>query len=97
MLMLTYILYNTSTRPTWLPTLRDLLRGAQNLFIESINQEILLNSEYPCIARTVYYHRSFLISGCNAWNNLPAYLQKSVSLNSFKFNMFKYILAKTQF
>ncbi len=42
------------------------------------------------IARTEYYHRSFLISGCNAWNNLPDYIRKSVSLNSFKFNMFKY-------
>ena len=49
------------------------------------------------MARTEYYHRSFLISGCNAWNILPDYIRKSVSLNSFKFNMFKYLLAKTQF
>ncbi len=49
------------------------------------------------IARIKYYHRSVLISGCNAWNNLPDYIRKSVSLNSFKFNMFKYLLAKTQF
>ncbi len=47
------------------------------------------------IARTGYYHISILISGCNAWNNLP--IRKSVSLNCFKFNMFKYILAKIQF
>ncbi len=26
------------------------------------------------IAGTEYYHRSFLISGCNAWNNLPDYI-----------------------
>ncbi len=26
------------------------------------------------IARTEYYHRRFLISGCNAWNNLPDYI-----------------------
>ncbi len=32
-----------------------------------------------------------------AWNNLPDYIRKSVSLNSFKLNMFKYLLAKTQF
>ncbi len=49
------------------------------------------------IARTEYYHRSFLISGCNAWNNLHDHIRKSVSLNSFKFNMFKYLLAKSQF
>ncbi len=49
------------------------------------------------IARTEYYHRSFLISGCNAWNNLHDYIRKSVSLNSFTFNIFKYFLAKTQF
>ncbi len=49
------------------------------------------------IARTEYYHGSFLISGCNAWNNLPDYIQNSVLLNSFKFNKFKYVLAKTQF
>ncbi len=49
------------------------------------------------IARTEYYNRVFLISGCNAWNNLPDYIRTSVSLNSFKFNMFKYLLAKTQF
>ncbi len=49
------------------------------------------------IARTEYYYRSFLISGCKAWNNLPDYIRKSVSLNSFKFNMFMYLLAKTQF
>ncbi len=49
------------------------------------------------IARTEYYHRSFLISGCNACYNLPDYIRKSVSLNSFKFNIFKYLLAKTQF
>ncbi len=47
--------------------------------------------------RTEYYYRSFLISGCNAWKNLPDYIRKSVSLNSFKFNMFKYLLGKTQF
>ncbi len=45
--------------------------------------------------KTEYYHRSFLISGCNAWNNLPDYIRKSVSLNTFKFNMFKYLLADT--
>ncbi len=50
-----------------------------------------------CYFRTEYYHRSFLISGCNTWNNLPDYIRKSVALNSFKFNMFKYLLAKTQF
>ncbi len=49
------------------------------------------------IARTEYYHRSFLISGCNAWNNLPDYIRKSVSPNSFKFNLIKYLLAKAQF
>ncbi len=48
-------------------------------------------------AKTEYYHRSFLISGCNPWNNLPDYIRKSVSLNSFKFTMFKYLLAKAQF
>ncbi len=47
-------------------------------------------------ARTEYYHRSFLIFGYNAWNNLPDYMRNSVALNSFKFNMFNYILAKTQ-
>ncbi len=36
-------------------------------------------------------------SGCNAWNNIPDYIRKSVSLNSFKFNIFKYLLAKIQF
>ncbi len=46
---------------------------------------------------TEIYYRSFLKSGCNAWNNLPDYIRNSVSLNSFKFNMFKYILAKSQF
>ncbi len=49
------------------------------------------------MARTEYYHRSFFISGYNVWNNLPDYIQISVSLNSFKFNIFKYLLAKTQF
>ncbi len=49
------------------------------------------------IARTEYYRTSFLISGCNAWNNLPDYIRTSVSLNSFKFNMFKYLLTMTQF
>ncbi len=49
------------------------------------------------ITRNEYYHRSFLISGCNAWNNLPDYIRHFVSLNSFKLNMFKYLLAKTQF
>ncbi len=51
------------------------------------------------IARTEYYHRRFLIFGCNAWNNLPDYMQNSISLNIFKFNMFKYheyLLAKAQ-
>ncbi len=43
------------------------------------------------------YDESQRLSGCNAWNNLPDYIRKSVSLNSFKFNMFKYLLAKTQF
>ncbi len=49
------------------------------------------------MATAEYYHRSFLISGCNAWNNLPDYIRNSVSTNIFKFNMFKYLLAKTQF
>ncbi len=31
------------------------------------------------ITMTEYYHRSFLISGCNAWNNLPDYIQKSIT------------------
>ncbi len=48
------------------------------------------------IARTEYYHKSFLILGCNAWNNLPDYIWKSISLNSFTFNMFKYLLANLQ-
>ncbi len=30
------------------------------------------------IARTEYYRRSFLISGCNAWNNLPDYIYESL-------------------
>ncbi len=45
------------------------------------------------IARTEYYYRNILISGWNAWNNLSDYIGKSVSLNSFKLNMFKYLLA----
>ncbi len=36
------------------------------------------------IARTEYYHRIFLISECNTWNNLPDYISKSLSLNSIK-------------
>ncbi len=67
-----------------------------NTFIHSYSTRHSTKLRIP-IARTEYYHRSFLISGCNAWNNLPNYIRKSVSLNSFKFNMFKYLLAKTQF
>ncbi len=26
------------------------------------------------ITMTEYYHRRFLISGCNVWNNLPDYI-----------------------
>ncbi len=73
--------------------------------IDSFNSNIVYHSystrnSYKLripIVRTEYYGRSFLISGCNAWNNIPDYIRSSVSLNSFKFNMFKYLLAKTQF
>ncbi len=67
-----------------------------NTFNHSYSIRISSKLRIP-IDRTEYYHRSFLISGCNAWNKLPDYIRKSVSLNSFKFNMFKYLLAKTQF
>ncbi len=51
-----------------------------NTFNHSYRTRISSKLRIP-IARTEYYHRSFLISGCNAWNNLPDYTQTSV-LNS---------------
>ncbi len=74
--------------------------------IDNFNANTFFNQGYSTrnsskfripMARTEYYQGSFLICGCNAWHNLPDYIRNSVSLNIFKFNMFKYILAKNEF
>ncbi len=49
------------------------------------------------ITRTVYYYRSFTVSGLNLWNSLPNHIKEYTSLSSFKQSLYNYMMTKPQF
>ncbi len=90
MLQVYHLTHDTWPTPTWLASFHPGREGGTSHGKLSYNPRNSSKLRMP-IVLTEYYHWSFLISGCNAWNNLPDYIWKSVSLNCFKFNMFKYL------
>lgn len=83
---LTYQILNTSS-PLYLherfveidPTMRRSARSLSSSFILPV-------------CRTDTYARSFWITAIQNWNTIPAHIQRSPSLNSFKCALFSYLL-----
>ncbi len=48
-------------------------------------------------SRTVYYEKSFTISGHRLWNGLPSHIRDSPSISSFKSNLYSHLGARSQF